>query len=73
MLFLTLSEKKGVSLECNGESNGPRNRRKRVRTLVALLRLLTDKYPWESHEPVYLTSYGLNSTTTVLLEGWPQH
>ena len=37
---------------------GLRNRSKRVRTPVVLLRSLSDKYP---------PSYGLNSTTTVLL------
>ena len=41
--------------------------RKRVRTQVALLRLLSDKYPWERYEPPYPPSYGLNSTTTILL------
>ena len=45
----------------------------RVRTPVALLRLLSDKYPWERYEPPYPPSYGLNSTTTVLLEGWLWH
>ena len=33
------------------QSNGQRNRSTQVRTLVALLRLLSDKYPWERHEP----------------------
>ena len=41
--------------------------RKRVRTPVALLRSLSDKYPWERYEPPYPPSYGLNSTTTILL------
>ena len=36
-----------------------------VRTPVALLRSLSDKYPWERYEPPYPPSYGLNSTTTV--------
>ena len=40
---------------------------KRVRSPVALLRSLSDKYPWERYEPPYPPSYGLNSTTTVLL------
>ena len=40
---------------------------KRVRTLVALLCSLLDKYPWERYEPPYPPSSGLNSTTTVLL------
>ena len=39
----------------------------RVRTPVALLRLLSGKYHWERYEPPYPPSYGLNSTTTVLL------
>ena len=41
--------------------------RKRVRTPVALLRSLSDKYPWERYEPPYPLSYGLNNTTTILL------
>ena len=41
-----------------------RNRSKRVRTPVALLRSLSGKYPWERYEPHYPPSYGLNSTTT---------
>ncbi len=36
---------------------------------IALLRSLSDKYPWERYEPPYLPSYGLNSTMTVLPEG----
>ena len=44
-----------------------RNLSKRVRTPVALLRSLLGKYPWEKYEPSYPPSYGLNSTTTVLL------
>ena len=31
------------------------------------LHSLSGKYPWERHEPPYPPSYGLNSTTTVLL------
>ena len=46
---------------------------KRVRTPVALLRSLSDKYPWERYEPPYPPSYGLNSTTTVLLGEWLWH
>ena len=42
---------------------------KRVRTPVALLYSLSDKYPWESYKPPYPSSYGLNNITTVLLEG----
>ena len=57
----------GVSLWCNGYSDGLHNRRTRVRTPVALLRSLSGKYPWERYEPPYPPSYGLNSTTTVLL------
>ena len=33
----------------------------------ALLHSLSGKYPWERYEPPYPPSYGLNSTTTVLL------
>ena len=36
-------------------------------TLVALLRSLSGKYPWERYEPPYPSSYGLNSIPTVLL------
>ena len=45
----------------------------RVRTPVALLRSLLGKYPWEKYEPPYPPSYGLNSTTTVLLGEWVWH
>ena len=34
---------------------------------VTLLRSLLGKYPWERYEPPYPPSYGLNSTTTILL------
>ena len=34
---------------------------------------LSDKYPWERYEPPYPPSYGLNSTTTVLLGEWHWH
>ena len=60
----------GVSSWCNGYSAGLRNRSKRVRTQVALLRSLSDKYSWERYEPPYPPSYGLNSIIAVLLEGW---
>ena len=50
-------------------SDGLRNRSKRV----ALLRSLSGKYPWERYEPPYPPSYGLNSTTTVLLGEWLWH
>ena len=46
---------------------------KRVRTPVAILRYLSDKYPWERYEPSYHPRYGLKSTTIVLLEGWICH
>ena len=49
---------------------GMRNRSKRGRTPVVLLRSLLDKYPWERYESPYPLSYWLHSTTTVLLEGW---
>ena len=38
-----------------------------------LLLSLSDKYPWERYEPPYPPSYGLNSTTTVLLGEWLWH
>ena len=63
----------GVSSWCNSLSDGLRNRSKRVRTPVALLHSLLDKYPWESYEPPYPVIYGLNSTTTVLLGEWLWH
>ena len=31
------------------------------------------KYPWERYEPSYPPSYGLNSSTTVLLGEWLWH
>ena len=34
---------------------------------------LLDKYPWERYEPPYPPSYGLNSTTAVLLKEWLWH
>ena len=40
-----------------------------VRTPVALLRWLSDNYPWERYESPYPPSYRLNSITVVLLEG----
>ena len=43
------------------------------RIIVALLHSLTGTYPWERYEPPYPPSYGLNSTTTVLLEGGLWH
>ena len=49
------------------KSDGLRNRSKRVRTPVTLLRLLSSKYPWERYESPYPPGYGLNSTTIVLL------
>ena len=56
---------------CNGYVAGLRNRSKRVRTPVALLRSVSDKYPWERYEPSL--SYELNSTITVFLEEWIWH
>ena len=41
---------------------------KRVRTPVAVLRSLSDKYSWESYEPRYPPSCWSISTTTVLFE-----
>ena len=37
------------------------------------LHSLSGKYPWERYEPPYPPSYGLNSTTTVLLREWLWH
>ena len=37
-------------------------------TPIELLRTILEQYPWEKYEPPYSSwSYGLNSTTTVLL------
>ena len=55
---------------CNGFSDGLRNRSKRVRTPVALLRSLSGNYPWERHEPPYPPNYELNSTNTFRLGEW---
>ena len=38
-----------------------------VSEFVLQSRSLSGKYPWERYEPPYPPSYGLNSTTTVLL------
>ena len=38
-----------------------------------IIRSLSGKYPWERYEPPYSRSYGLNSTTTVLLGEWLLH
>ena len=38
-----------------------------------VLQSLSGKYPWERYEPPYTSSYGLNSTTTVLLGEWLWH
>ena len=56
----------GVFSWCNDYSDGLRNRSKRVRTPVALLRSLSGKYPSERYEPPYPLNYGLNSTPSVL-------
>ena len=53
-----------------GVLDGLCNRSKWVRTPVTLLRSLSDKYLWERYEPPYPSSFGLNSTTTVLLREW---
>ena len=43
---------------------------KRVQTPVVLLRRLSDKNTWERDEPPNPPSYGLKTTTAVLLKGW---
>ena len=43
--------KVGMSSWCNSWNAGLQNRSKRVRTPVALLCSLSDKYPWERYEP----------------------
>ena len=43
----------------------------RIRTSVALLRSLLNFYSWEKYETSYpLPSFGLDSTTIVLLQRW---
>ena len=69
-LMLSTVTYRRVSTQCNGYSDGLRNRSTRVRTPVALLRSLSGKYPWERYEPPYLPSYGLNSTTTEEVFSW---
>ena len=51
----------------------PLNKETKPNHPVALLRSLSGKYPWERYEPPYPPSYGLNSTTTVLLGEWLWH
>ena len=51
----------------------PLNKETKPNYPVALLRSLLGKYPWERYEPPYPPSYGLNSTTTVLLGEWLWH
>ena len=69
IIILVLKNKVGCPRGVMVKSVGLRNRSTRVRTPVELLRLLP-KYPWERYEPPYPPSYGLNSTTTVLLREW---
>ena len=71
-------ERCGRSKEVNrpemiGQTVKVRIRSTRVRIPVALLRSLSGKYPWERYKPSYPPSYGLNSTTTVLLGEWLWH
>ena len=63
----------GVSSWFNGYSNGLRNCSTQVRTPVVLLHSLSGKYSLERYEPPYHPSYGLNSTTTILLGEWLWH
>ncbi len=51
----------------------PLNKETKPNHPVVLLRSLSGKYPWERYEHPYPSSYGLNSTTTVLLEEWLWH
>ena len=64
---------KMVSWGSNGQSAGLHNRRTLARTSVTLLHSLSDQYPLDRYEQPYPSSYGLNSTTIVLLEGWLRH
>ena len=71
--LLILTKCEGVFWWGNSLNTRLWNRRKRVRTPIALICLLSDKYLWEKYEPPHPPSNGLNSTTIVLLEGWFQH
>ena len=55
---------------CSGERVRLHHLREQARTPVALLRSLSDKYPWERSEFLYLRSSGLNNTNSVLLQSW---
>ena len=63
----------GVSSWCHVKSDGLQKRSKRVRPPVALFRSLSNKYSRERDDSPYPPSYWLNSTTTVLQEGWIWH
>ena len=52
----------------NWQSARLRSQSKQVRTPIALLRSLSDKYPWERHEPPYIPRYGSNSITAVIFK-----
>ena len=62
-----------VSSWCNSYCPILRNHSKRVRTPLSLLRSISDKFYWKSYGLPYLLSYGLNSSTAVLLERQPWH
>ena len=62
-----------VSSSYNDLSDGLRNRSKRVRTPVALLRSLSGKYPRERYELPSPPSYGLYDTTNVFIGEWLWH
>ena len=68
---LTNQQRKVVSAWCNNYNSRLRNRSKRVRTQVAILRLLSDKRPWVYEHPP--PSHWFNSITAVLLEGGLLH
>ena len=64
---------RGCPCGVNSLTDGLQNRSTRVRTPVVLLHSLSGKYSWERYEPPYPPTYGLNSTTTVLLGEWLWH
>ena len=72
-LFFTVKSVFFRSIVCNYE---PESSKQIVREFVLQSHYYVHfraKYPWERYEPPYPPSYGLNSTTTVLLGEWLRH
>ena len=73
-LFASVTQQtREVSSWSHGLSAELLNHSKRVQTPVVLLYSLSDKYRREKHELFYHPSLGLESTTTIPLEGWIWH